>query len=35
MTIGGLAFCLVIGTILVGGIILVTLRVLGVDKRVG
>jgi hypothetical protein len=35
MTIGGLAFCLVIGAILVGGVILVTLRVIGVDKRVG
>ncbi len=35
MTLGGLAFCLVVGTILVGGIALVLLRVIGVDKRTG
>jgi hypothetical protein len=35
MTLGGLAFCLVVGAILVGGVLLVTLRLIGVDKRTG
>jgi hypothetical protein len=35
VTLGGLAFCLVIGVVFVGGVLLVTLRLIGVDKRTG
>lgn len=35
MTLGGLALCLVVGAIVVGGVLLVTLRLIGVDKRTG